>query len=446
MEFRIKDYVQSPFGIVKTATWMHKAPHLSKEEMDKRLIVQLRELCKYAYKHVPFYKEWFDNAEFVPEKIDSFDYFEKIPILTKDIVRERHDDLISDEADKLHAVDCTTTGSTGTPLHFLLDMNVNAARFLLFLRAWDEAPDWNIFKSQATISQYEKGEWHYSKLSKILYLSSIYLSDKNVTEYYHLIKKYKVRFLRGYPSSLCRFAELLNKHNLHLEFKVVFSGAETLMLYQREYIEKTFHAKVIDHYTIWESVASICECMDGSLHAENDFGYHEIVDNHGHKKEHGIGRLVCTGLYNKAMPLIRYDTRDLAEWGGVQCSCGNQFPVVKTIIGRVDDAIYTPDGRRVERLTRPFNYCKNIRLAYIYQPSIEKMIVNICPADNFDYCKEISALESELRKRVGDQISIEYKLINESDVPLTKTGKVRFVISDVTREIQTTTNDSNGQP
>lgn len=439
MDFRIRDYIATPFVMIKIRRWMEKAPKLSAAEMDQILVKQLKDLCIYAQDHIPFYKKWFEEANFDPNLMNSLEYYEKLPILDKNIIRDNFENMFSDEAEKLGAVECETSGSTGTPLHFYLDRNVNAASFLLFYRTWKMNKKWRLFKAQATISGYAEGKWHYNKMSKILYLSSFHLSEENIKEFYALIVKYKVKFIRGYPSSLYRFAQLLEKNNLKLQFEVMFSGAETLLPYQREYIEHFFGGKLIDHYTHWERTASICECMSGNLHAQNDYGYHEIVDESGEKIANGIGRLVCTGLYNKAMPLIRYDTRDLAEWMEEQkCPCGCHFPIIKRIIGRIEDIIVTPDGKLIGRLDAAFKYNSNIKMAYIYQPRVERIIVNICPFKEFDFETEKELLESELRKRVGELIMIEYKIVDESDIPLTPAGKVRFVISDVDKSNQTT--------
>ncbi|MCP1101249.1 phenylacetate-CoA ligase [Aequitasia blattaphilus] len=439
MDFRFKDYLSMPLQLLRINRSMKAAPYRNKEDFEKELLVRLREMCIYAYEHVPFYKEWFHDADFSPYQMQSFEYFERLPVLDKDVVRNNYDRLISDEAEKLGAVECETSGSTGTPMQFLLDNNVNTASLALFNRTWNMCKDWNITKPQATISGYAEGEWKYNRFSKILYLSSFHLNEETVLNFYNLILKYKVKFIRGYPSSLYRFAQLLNERNLHLQFDVMFSGAETLLPFQREFIEEFFKGKVIDHYTHWERTASICECMEGRLHAQNDYGFHEILDANNRSVKEGVGRLVCTGLYNRAMPLIRYDTRDLAEWETeISCPCGSNFPIVKKIWGRIEDIVVTPEGVLVGRLDAAFKYNKNIKLAYIYQPNIENIIVNIYPFDDFSLKTEKPLLEQELRKRVGSTIKIQYKIVNKEDIPFTPAGKVRFVVSDVDKKYQNT--------
>ncbi|MCI9175864.1 MAG: phenylacetate--CoA ligase family protein [Lachnospiraceae bacterium] len=432
MDFRVRDYVRTPGKLLEYRKWMKNAPYLPKEEMEKHLVRQLRELCVYAENHIPFYREWFAKAGFVPEKMESLNDYQKLPVLDKDTVRKNQKRMISDEKDKLGACFCETSGSTGTPLQFYLDQNINAASFLLFYRTWSMAPDWNILKTQAALTGYENGEYTFNPINRILYLSSFHLNEETAVKFYGLIKKYRVKVLRGYPSALYVFGKLLKKQGLTLSFPVIFAGSETLLEYQRAFIEEFFQGKVIDHYTHWERTASVCECMEGRLHAQNDYGYHEILDRDGNPLSQGVGRLVCSSLYNKVMPLFRYDTRDLAEWGQEQkCPCGCRFPVVKRIVGRIEDIVVTPEGNYVGRLDAAFKYNSDIKYAFIRQFCREAVEVNLCVDEGFQMEREQPLLEAELRKRLGAAIQIIYRLVGEEEVPFTPAGKVRFVVSEV---------------
>lgn len=437
MDFRARNYIKSPAKLLECYKTMKRAPHLPQDQMEKWVVKQLRELCIYAKNHTTFYKERFEKADFQPEKMDSLEYYRRLPVLDKATVRAHQKEMMSDEADKLGACFCETSGSTGTPLQFYLDMNLNAATFSLFYRAWSMVPEWNIFKKQAALTGYEDGLYKYNPINHILYLSSFHMNDESVRTFYDLIKKYHVKFLRGYPSALYLFAKLLEKNHLPLQFSVVISQSETLLGYQREFIEQFFGAKVIDHYTHWEGTASICECMEGRLHAQNDYGYHEILNDRGEPISSGVGHLVCSGLYNKAMPLLRYDTRDLAEWSEESsCPCGSKFPIMKRIIGRIEDIVITPEGNYVGRLDAAFKYNHYIRFAYIRQKIVEEIHVNLCVEDGYDPKVEQPLLEKELRKRLGEKIRILYHIVPEEEIPHTQAGKVRFVISDVAHEYQ----------
>ena len=433
MDFRYKDYLTAPLELLCILHEWEKFESLSKAEMDEYILARLRRICSYAQKHIPYYKKLFQDISFDPEKLTSFEYYRKIPVMNKEIVRQHFDELQSDELKKLGAVICETSGSTGTPLEFYLDKNVNRASFCLFYKTWSMADEWKLGSRQVTLTGYAEGVYQYQWKTNILALSSFHLSEENVELFYSLIKKYKPKVLRGYPSALYLFAKLLEKKGLRLTFKTMFTGAETLLPFQRKYIEEFFGGKIIDHYTHWERTASICNCKCGKLHAQNFYGYHEVVDDNGNPVENGVkGRLVCTGLYNLAMPLLRYDTRDIAIFSVNQtCDCGSLLPVIDSIEGRIEDIVVTPEGRLVGRLDAAFKYSKNIRLANIYQSQKEYITVNIVPDDGYNYESDERPIIEELRKRLGNQIDIRIKYVSESEIPRTKAGKVRFVISEV---------------
>lgn len=437
MEFRIKDYVQAPLQILRCRLAMKRNPKRPRTEMEACTLKRLRALCCYAYRHVPYYRDLFTEIGLNPEEIETYEDFRRIPVMDKDTVRQNYERLQSDELEKLGAVACTTSGSTGTAMRFYLDRANNSAAFALFWRIWETGGAWNILKKQANLSIAPNEEkWSYNKLNHILYLSSFHLDEATAKEFYDLILEHKPAVLRGYPSALYLFAKLLKKQGLSLHFPILMSMSETLQPFQREYIEGFFGGKIINSYTHWERTASICECMEGNLHAENDFGYHEILDADGNPaKPMEQGRLVCTGLYNRAMPLIRYDTRDLAQWSDKRmCRCGSHFPIVDFIFGRIEDVVLTPEGRLVGRLGGVVSSSPHIKLAHLYQPDVDHLIAKIVPDEGFSQEADVQPLLAELRRRLGDQIDLTVQEVAEEEIPRSPAGKVRFVVSDVPNE------------
>ena len=55
-----------------------------KEEQEK----QLRVIINFAYKNVPYYHNLFDDLKLSPENIKGVEDFEKLPILTKEIIKQ----------------------------------------------------------------------------------------------------------------------------------------------------------------------------------------------------------------------------------------------------------------------------------------------------------------------------------------------------------------------
>ena len=192
-----------------------------------------------------------------------------------------------------------------------------------------------------------------------------------------------------------------------------------------------FGCRLIDHYSHWERCGSICQCPHGRYHADNDYGFHEIIDADGQPARPGeIGRLVATSLHNRAMPLFRYNTRDLAAWSAeTDCPCGSRFPIIERIEGRIEDVVLTPEGRLVGRLDAAFKFSPHIRLAQLIQESVELLRVLLVCDVEYNETEDEAPLMQELRARLGPAIEIRIEKV--ADIPRTPMGKLRFVVSKV---------------
>ena len=83
-----------------------------------------------------------------------------------------------------------------------------------------------------------------------------------------------------------------------------------------------------------------CEAQDG-IHLNEDHYLAEIVDPQtlepvplGEQ-----GELIFTSLQRKAMPMIRYRTKDITRLRREECSCGRTFVKMDKIYGRSDDML-----------------------------------------------------------------------------------------------------------
>ena len=81
------------------------------------------------------------------------------------------------------------------------------------------------------------------------------------------------------------------------------------------------------------------------MHISPDAGIIEVLDENlkpvGFNK---VGKVYCTGLLNYDQPLIRYAIGDEIILSDEKCNCNRNMPVVKEIIGRIEDVVYSNDG------------------------------------------------------------------------------------------------------
>jgi phenylacetate-CoA ligase len=67
-----------------------------KEEQGKQLSVMIN----FAYKNVPYYHNLFDDLKLSPDDIKKVDDLEKLPILTKDIIKQNWEEICHIRGDK----------------------------------------------------------------------------------------------------------------------------------------------------------------------------------------------------------------------------------------------------------------------------------------------------------------------------------------------------------
>lgn len=244
------------------------------------------------------------------------------------------------------------------------------------------------------------------------------------------LRNWAPELIDSYPSSLYLLSRYAAEHKMPAPTpKAIITSSETLLPDQRELISSVFEAQIFDQYGCAEQVCFISQCESGSYHVHPEFGVVEFLSGDHQHADAGV-RIVATGFTNWAMPLLRYDTGDLAVPANRGCHCGRKFQTLERIIGRVDDLVITPDGRRVGRLDPVFKGLKTIRQAQIVQESLELVRVRIVPGVGFSRADQDS-IQRELEKRLGKDIEYIFEIVRE--IAIGAGGKFRAVISRVPR-------------
>jgi len=196
----------------------------------------------------------------------------------------------------------------------------------------------------------------------------------------------------------------------------VYTNAEPLLPEQRATIAAAFQCPVRETYGMAESVAAASECSAGRLHQWPEFGHVEL---------HEHGELICTGLLNPDMPLIRYRVGDRAHAPTVNgpCPCGRGLPLFGRVEGRMNDVLFTADGRPVFWLN-PVFYGLPLRQSQIIQEHFDVLRVRVTPVQGFTAATERTIVE-RLQERMGDVRVIVDRV---TEVPRTSNGKLRAVV------------------
>jgi phenylacetate-CoA ligase len=280
-------------------------------------------------------------------------------------------------------------------------------------------------RSVVPVSQAHPPFWRYDLPGHQLLFSGYHMSSANLDAYVAKLRRRRPPWLHGYPSLLALLAAHLLETGTHLgyELRWVTIGAENLLPQQAALMERAFGVRPRQHYGMTEATANVSECERGSLHVDEDFAAVEFIDT----SEEGACRIVGTNFTNPAMPLIRYDSHDVATFPGRRCGCRRAGRTVERIDGREEDYVVIASGARLGRMDHIFKDMTNVREAQIRQRHDGEITLLIVRGRSYDADDE-AVLLRETRKRVGDDTRLRVEYVEELE--RTRTGKLRLVVRE----------------
>lgn len=413
-------------------------PYISlKMEQEK----QLKHIISFAYQNVPYYHKLFNNLNLKPEDIKRIEDLEKLPILSKEVIRDHWEDFKPINLGKLSYYTRATSGSLGNPFKYRLSKFDRFLSAAILYRGWGyggyELGDEMVFLAGSSLGMglqtlkskaITKG---HQFVRNIKMLSSYDLGPEDIIRYTNIINSYKPKFLMCYASAIYFFAKFVDENNLSVYSPLaIFTTSEKLYPIMRKKIEDVFDCEVYDTYGLNDGGVTAFECEEHSgLHIDTERSIMEIVDESGRQLEDGVGNILATSLYNYSMPFIRYDSKDLGHLVDDVCSCGRKHKLLKEVIGRDRDIFETPEGKRIHGgfFTHLFWDINGVKEFQIVQKKLDLIVIKIVSDCDFDenqlyYIKKMIYNKSEA-------INVEFKFVDM--IERTKAGKYKFVVSEL---------------
>lgn len=407
---------------------------LSREELEEIQNARLRRMIKHCYQNVPYYRNCFDKIGLNPEEIKTTKDLAKIPILEKSYLKAHLNEFIATNIPKRKLIFFNTGGTTGTPLAIgvteeIIQYNfaTDAARYKHWagVKLGDRLATF-LGKPIVSIKINKPPFWRYNKAFNQILFSSFHLSRNNLKYFVEELNRFQPKVIQGYVSTIYTVAKyIIDNEKKVFSPKAVLVSSETLFDWQRKIIEKAFNCKVYNNYGAAELVAFITECEKGGLHINPEYGVIEFL------KKGNVYEAICTTLFNFAMPLIRYRIGDIIiPANNEKCPCGRELPLVKSILGRVDDMIITAEGNYISpaSLSLVFQAAPNIKEAQLVQNSREEILVRLVKEEGFNQ-SNLNFIEKELRVRLGYKTLLKFEF--PSKIERTQGGKYRFIISNL---------------
>jgi phenylacetate-CoA ligase len=259
---------------------------------------------------------------------------------------------------------------------------------------------------------------------------------EDVQRQLRMLEAFRPDVVKSYSSSITLLAAACRNVAHRVAPRLVFTSAEVLGPGSRKLIQSVFGAEVFDYYACYEFGLLGWECRD---HA----GYHRNVDSvvmeflqEGEPVTAGErGEIVCTGLANRVLPLIRYKMGDIGGPLEERCSCGVTLPRMRILEGRADDFLTAIDGKLVSPTVffpYPFEEAdfRGIAQFRIIQEMQDKLVIVIALRDGFQ-CEEavLRNAERRIQQLLGEAMQVEFRIVE--DLRRDPSGKLRKVISRV---------------
>jgi len=344
----------------------------------------------YAYEKCRFYRERLHGLGLHPQDLKTPDDIPKLPLLSKDDLRENLDGMIADGYTKGQLIWKRTGGSTGVPVQLYWDEPANVFKTALVYRHNSWAGNYPGMKSAALWGDVEKklpwkARLFHALFVRTTFLDTLKMDEPHIRAFIDEIRRRRPRILFGHGHSLYFFARYLADHDItDLGFDGIISSAEMLPPEERQMVEQVFGKIVFDRYGCEEVsiIASECEAHDG-MHIAAEGIYLEILDG----DETTPGRIVITDLVNRGMPLIRYEIGDLATTKSGACPCGRNLPRLGKVAGRTTDILYAPDGTKISGVSVLDTFTIHIqgfRQVQIVQERLDELEFNIVKSADFD--------------------------------------------------------------
>ncbi len=301
----------------------------------KKAQTRLESLIKHAKETTIFYQNYDLNSDYA-----------SLLVIEKDLIRKRFDDFISNTYDRPNLGTLSTSGSYGIPFIFYVtqDKIKRQQAEILYFNEW---AGYNLGSRMVQLRVFERS-WFYFFSQNCRKIDPKRIDGNWYERSRKIVKNRRNRFLVGYPGALiqlARYCEEKGDDPQDFTFKGIVCSAEPMTTDMRNTFTRVFGCPIFDRYAAVELGVIAHDCPRCGLRHVNFPSYYvELLklDKDEPVNPGETGRVVVTDLFSHAMPLIRYNTGDLASWVTTG-RCNDLYPTLSRIDGRYREIIFAVD-------------------------------------------------------------------------------------------------------
>ena len=353
--------IQLMIKLLHTLEQLRKHERWTRPQLETYQAESLRRLREYAYAHSPFYQRFHKGLTGRP--------LNELPVLTKTMLMEHFDELVTDRSLRLEQVRAyaaqgkagqryrnrywvnATSGSSGHPGFFLFDQ----AEWAHILASFARGQEWsgvriNLTQRQRMATVASISPWHLSSqvaaTAQSWWRPSLRLpASQPLPQTVQQLNDWQPEVLIAYASMAGILAEEQLAGRLRIHPRWVYTSSEVLTQQTRQCAREAWGDEPFNQYGATETADIAAEYQAcRRMHLFEDLVIAEVVDEHNRPMPPGeFGeKLLITTLFSRTQPLIRYEMNDSVRVSTEAHACGLPFAVLDSVQGRVEDALHLP--------------------------------------------------------------------------------------------------------
>jgi phenylacetate-CoA ligase len=312
---------------------MHKRWLWPRHKLRRWKLARLSQLVDYAYLSTSFYRAKYDEIGFTPGDIRSYDDFRQLPLVHRDdLIREFPHGIVSRQTNISKCRRVCSSGSSGKPVQMLVTQRRADLDTFFKYRQFELMSGFRLPPDRWLYNIHHSLWWYTSFLGQYPVFSLCQACPP--ASALHHIRQLRPIVVASLASTLHSLAEL-GVELRSCGVRLISTNSESSTLEERCRWERIFGVPIRDEYSSEELDIVAHQCEAGTYHVVEDDCHLESLD----QDDAGVGNVVGTDLWNRAMPIIRYWQGDLIRINEKdKCLCGSGTRIVAELHGRLDQA------------------------------------------------------------------------------------------------------------
>ena len=379
-------------------------------------------MLSHAARYSPYYREqqWASRLRAGREVS-----FQEIPITPKTLVRDQteqfYGSFVPPSEGKVHVKH--TSGSSGEPMqvlktqrHFQINLTENRRH----MDAWGFSSHRRVAHILFPDLEHPVGRLEERSLPGGGQQWD--LSTLNTGDALDLFRRTAASLVLAFPSIMLGVLERCAELGQALPIRLISTVSEVVPDELRRYARQIPNCRLMDIYGCVEAglIAVQCPQCDAYHPADRHLILEFITDSGRPAGPGELGRVIITPLFNRAMPLIRYETGDYAVLAGNK-GCPYSPRAIARIVGREKNLFKLPDGEKVAAmLPSGIAHHLGVRQFKLFQTSYAEVELHYVPRAG-DAEIEEAAAQTIVNRYLSPRFRVHCRRVSE--IPRLPSGK-----------------------